>query len=404
MSGGRRRIDAIVDWARPRRSSSISTSADAKVAVLDVDIVFIFPDGGKLILPGLAFALVALDAPSMVAEEGASMASIFSRLSATRGSPTRCRTIRLTDMEQKAVPTDEKTDEPTDSAAASADGVPAPPPMPIKVVLPQIEDVGRYNEEAPVPIHMARSENFTTNDTASAPPSRPQREDGGSGAAPASAGRNPGFACHGQAPRGRRADTFDAAGRWRAHQRRFRGTSGRHRCELRHQSAPEDLQGTSRTDVIHADDFDKAPPGTSLRVVDLTVAPPTVDAIATGMTITGVPDGVAILGATKTADGYHLEMAPSDPNHAQLLLVYTLPGDGAKPDATGLYGQFVLTSSSTSQTPTGETGELHGNAAFRRRRRRVRRRRLSRRSSHEGNARRPVLDAAGQHHRCRRRR
>jgi hypothetical protein len=36
-------------------------TTDAKFAVLDVDLVMLFPDGGKIILPGYAFTLVGSD-------------------------------------------------------------------------------------------------------------------------------------------------------------------------------------------------------------------------------------------------------------------------------------------------------------------------------------------------------
>ena len=39
-------------------------STDAKYVVLDVDLVMMFPDGGKLILPGYAFGLVSSDSSS----------------------------------------------------------------------------------------------------------------------------------------------------------------------------------------------------------------------------------------------------------------------------------------------------------------------------------------------------
>ena len=74
-----------------------------------MDIVLIF-DGGKLILPGLAFALVALDAPSMVAEEGAINGQHILSLVGDTRIADQMPTIRLTDMEQKAVPADEKTE------------------------------------------------------------------------------------------------------------------------------------------------------------------------------------------------------------------------------------------------------------------------------------------------------
>ena len=36
-------------------------STEVKVAVLDVDLVLLFPDGAKVILPGYAFSLVGPD-------------------------------------------------------------------------------------------------------------------------------------------------------------------------------------------------------------------------------------------------------------------------------------------------------------------------------------------------------
>src|SRR5690349_14920693 len=39
--------------------------AICKVAVLDVDVVLLFPAGGKIILPGFAFSVVALSAPEL---------------------------------------------------------------------------------------------------------------------------------------------------------------------------------------------------------------------------------------------------------------------------------------------------------------------------------------------------
>src|SRR6266702_1060515 len=41
-------------------------TTDAKFAVLDVDLVLLFPDGGKIILPGYALNLVAPDSPGAI--------------------------------------------------------------------------------------------------------------------------------------------------------------------------------------------------------------------------------------------------------------------------------------------------------------------------------------------------
>src|SRR5262249_19027610 len=105
-----------------------------KVAVLDVDVVLLFPDGGKVILPGFAFAMVALEAPTVTATDGPIDSQSFRSLVGETKIADQLPTIRLTDLEQHEVKADYRADDPISAGKGpgETDEQQQPPPQPVK--------------------------------------------------------------------------------------------------------------------------------------------------------------------------------------------------------------------------------------------------------------------------------
>ena len=158
----------VVDLASARELSFHFSLADVKVAVLDVDVVLIFPDGAKIILPGFAFAVVALEAPAIVALDGPVDGQTFLSLVGDTKLADQLPTLRLTDLDPAAPKAEGQNQSGADQGPGESD--PAPPPTPPRVDQSAADpDVnhGRYADEVPVEDRRIESENYTSYSTAS---------------------------------------------------------------------------------------------------------------------------------------------------------------------------------------------------------------------------------------------
>ena len=82
---------------------------DAKIVVMDVDLVVILPDGARLILPGFALKLMDADAPPLHFTDGAITAeAVFAQFSDIKISE-KVHQVKLTSEEEgeKAVKADQ---------------------------------------------------------------------------------------------------------------------------------------------------------------------------------------------------------------------------------------------------------------------------------------------------------
>src|SRR5689334_5982658 len=146
--------------------------AACKVAVLDVDVVLMFPDGGKIILPGFAFSVVALSAHELMGPQGPIDPQHFLSLVGDTKVTDQLPTVRLTDLEVQAPKVENQTTDPTATTGVGpGEADPQPPPPPIRVVTltPQV-DTSHHKDETPVKVIVAKSENFTSYASPSPPP------------------------------------------------------------------------------------------------------------------------------------------------------------------------------------------------------------------------------------------
>ena len=277
--------------------------------MLDVDVVLLFPDGGKIILPGFAFSVVALSAPELMGPQGPIDPQHFLSLVGDTKVADQLPTVRLTDLQQQAPKVENPSPDPTAAAGVGpGEADPAPPPPPIKIVtLTPLVDTGHYREESPVKISVVKSENFTSYASPSPPPSQHTEDKKADPAPPAP----PVVHQDAQIDFKMLAYTKQSTETLPTGGEQISGGFGVAEAATDPayavQSAPEVINGTVQADIILPDDFGYAPQGTAPRVIDMTVTPTIAGASVTSVTISGMPDGISVIGATKGADGYTVD-------------------------------------------------------------------------------------------------
>ncbi len=108
------------------------------------------------------------------------------------------------------------------------------------------------------------------------------------------------------------------------------------------QKAVDTITGTANNDVIHADSTVYAGVGTTSRLVELTTKMPESDWVVTGMRVSGLPEGYAVVGAELVNGSYVIPVDPLHPDLAGIKLQYALPDGSRAADANGFYGYFTL--------------------------------------------------------------
>lgn len=147
---------------------------------------------------------------------------------------------------------------------------------------------------------------------------------------------------------------------------------------FRAQSAPESIEGTSAGDVIFADDPAKAPQGTSFRVLNVVAEVPAKGLDLLEVLIPSLPPGYGIVNGTLTDKGWLVKIdqgkieklttttdetgltvtVPASQSHFsfELELTYTLPPTGTEPSSSGFKDEFffpvLLGLSSDGETST----------------------------------------------------
>ncbi|MET0221926.1 MAG: hypothetical protein ABW213_14825, partial [Tardiphaga sp.] len=322
-------------------------STEVKVAVLDVDLVMLFPDGAKIILPGYAFNLVGQESTD----------ANFSD--------------KVVSPQQLLAAVDELHLLNDDNAALLGSGTKPDP---------QNQDRGKDQKEAPV------------EDTPPAPPPQPAAPSAKVAAvadfvkppeqpADRSFKRPPGddliVASSGSPPSQRHAsdaapntntstDTGNGDGNVSAANLSIKllGVSGDKVSSLASggiqilgaaseipattdptfpvQQQMRTLTGTAQNDVIYAADPNRMPSGTTERLIDVHVSFPDAGITAKTATITNLPAGYAINNGVQNGSNWIVQLDPLDPTHLQIELRYVLPTSTTSADANGYLGSFNL--------------------------------------------------------------
>ena len=325
-------------------------TADTKVVVLDVDLVLLFPDGGKVIIPGFAFDLVG---------SGESEVAFLDKLLTSQELLARVGDVRL--MDDSGLPTmgssGDAEGEKKAAGASEEKAEAAPPTPPVQQAVPaapgaKLTGVADFDTPPEDAGEMPRkaTDNISAAASSGAPPSAPANENTGNGSGDGNVKaadlkitllgvsdvKTTPLVSGGLEIRGAAAVTAATTDK-----------------TFSVQQQAETLTGTAAGDVIYADNPTSMPSGTTVRLIDIVAELPDAGVVATTATITNLPTGYAINNATKSGDNWVIELNTLDPNHLQLELVYVLPADGAKADVNGFLGNFSLNIQFAATTATG---------------------------------------------------
>jgi Ca2+-binding RTX toxin-like protein len=323
-------------------------TTDAKFAILDVDLVLLFPDGGKIIFPGYAFNLVGPDSSDAVfADKAVSPQQLLAfvdelHLLSDNSSPILGSSAAAQQQNQNA---GKDQGEAKDQAAEEAP--PSPPPQP---AAPSAKYTGVADFEKPPEPPADRFLKKPPDDAIPA----------SSGAAPGSHHTSDGTTSGSTTDPGGGTGNVSAA-----HLDIILfGVSGDQVTTLPSggvqilgaasevpattdwtfsvQQQVRTIVGTSAADILYAANPDRMPSGTTERLIDVRVTFPDAGITAKTATITNLPAGFAINNGTQSGSNWIVALDPTDPSHLQLELRYVLPTTGTQPDANGFLGSFNL--------------------------------------------------------------
>ncbi len=329
--------------------------ADARVIILDTDIVLVFADGGKVILPNLALDMTTGQSPDLK--------FVDQMLDSVRFM-AQVGDVKLAD----AMPAVQLS-----SAPAEGQGTPQPaappqpaPPPPQPTARPQMENefTGRFREEAPPP----NTSRMRLNGEDDAPPVSP----GSPPVKPAiddAVGDNFGRAPISQLEvRLFGVPGLDSEGLPGGGQRLF-GKGGIAASATDDafavQSSRETITGSGANDVIYADDPNLMPPGTFVRRLEVSIEFPEDGWKGTAARIIGLPEGFAVTNGVVVDGAYLVEMDPDNsPETVSFDLRYVLPPDGTQPDPQGFLSTFGLQVQFFVDKGNGDIALINGQRTF----------------------------------------
>ncbi|MES2907340.1 MAG: hypothetical protein V4691_10045, partial [Pseudomonadota bacterium] len=311
------------------------SSLDIRLIILDVDAVFIFSDGAKIIFPNLAFAEVGSHPPELVftdtllspvaflskAEEVQLVEDpVGFQLSSTHEGVKDTENVGGQDVEQPVLPGHPFAPSAQLSAHSSDEGA-----APKFIILRTPDD------------------DTITSSTSSSAPSNPALP------TPSS------YATLSFDLFGIHNFSSSALGGGGELQKGGAATlAAETDSSYAVQYTPETLTGTAFDDVIYAENPDEIPAGAALRRLDIGIAMPENGWLAQTAIIQNLPAGFSILNATYSNGKYYVTMDPGgDPNHLVLDLRYVLPEDGAAPDSRGFLDSFTLNIQFLTNTGNG---------------------------------------------------
>ncbi len=314
-----------------------------KIIALDVDLVLLFPDGAKLVLPGLALEIVSPTPPDMLfAEIRVDAQEVVGEI----GDVQLSRSLPSLQLVSAKASKDEAEAEQDGEAAATE-------AQPVSVVALQkasaANDRAKFDDPAQPP-QTANTNTSTSSSSggpsAAASPSAsvtPAEGDGNIAAAKlviVALGMTDGEVVENDGGLELRGG---AAADQAAEDPSFFA-----------QSRSETLSGNAGDDLIFAEDPDVMPDGTTGRRLDVTIGMPKAGLVAVMAKVYGLPEGYSVANAQQVGSQFFVALDPdNDPNHATLDLIYPLPGNGAAPDDLGFYEKFTLGLELLVRTPEG---------------------------------------------------
>jgi Ca2+-binding RTX toxin-like protein len=347
-------------------------STEVKFAVLDVDLVLLFPDGAKVILPGYAFNLVGPEsADATFTDTVVSPQQLLAHVDELHllndnapllGSGTK---VDPHNQDQEKQTDDKK--EITEDAPPAATPQPAAPSAKITAVAdfdkppepPADRSLKKPADDAiPAAAGSAPGSHHTADNTATSTNTNTSTNTGtGDGNVSAA---NLSITLLGVS--GDQTSTLPSGGvKILGAASEIPATTD---SAFAVQQQMRTLVGTSQNDVIYAANPDRMPAGTTERLIDVHVSFPDAGITAKTATITNLPPGYAINNGTQSGSNWIVALDPTDPNHLQLELRYVLPTSATHPDANGFLGSFNLSILFGTVDSTGATRLYSGTQTF----------------------------------------
>ncbi|MEM7470504.1 MAG: calcium-binding protein [Pseudomonadota bacterium] len=130
------------------------------------------------------------------------------------------------------------------------------------------------------------------------------------------------------------------------------------------QQSIETLTGTNGADLIYADDPNLVSAGSTVRKIAIEPDLADQSGLLQNVNITGLPAGYSVLNADQLADGFRLQLDPSDPAALEIQLEYLLPEPGALLNSNGHYSDFTMNLEFTFEGAGGVTTQAQGSVLF----------------------------------------
>ncbi|MEZ5840904.1 MAG: hypothetical protein R3D02_10950 [Hyphomicrobiales bacterium] len=340
-----------------------------RVIILDVDIVIVFPDGSKIILPGLALEVVSTLPPTLEFEDTSVDAQTFlAKVGEVKLAEEMPNMSIASDIEEAGKKAENE---------AEAEAPPPPPPAVQRVSI--ADETKKFDDEA--------SSSFTSNSNhqednppvSLSSPGQPPNDLTGGSTGPQSdtstddntaSSDDPGTTDNegksgGALPKAQISITLlsladPVSETLMSGGERVYGSGGileaATDATYAIQTTAETITGTANDDILYADSPATMPSGTFTRLLDITVEMPYSRWSGLAARVINLPTGFSIVNGTLVNGAYVVAMdAEDDPNHLQLQLSYTIPDDADVADELGFYDEFNLSLQFVVDTGNGAT-------------------------------------------------
>ncbi|MFM8701017.1 MAG: calcium-binding protein, partial [Hyphomicrobiales bacterium] len=130
------------------------------------------------------------------------------------------------------------------------------------------------------------------------------------------------------------------------------------------QIADESLIGSEGDDLIYADNPQFGSIGSAGRLLNVTAIMPKPDIIATTATIIGLPEGFVVLNGQQAGNSFIVPVGGGGANKFDIKLSYPVPMDQMPVDASGFVSRFDITIEFDANNGQGQNGTITAQAAI----------------------------------------
>ncbi len=341
-------------------------STEAKFAVLDVDLVLLFPDGAKVIFPGYAFNLVGPESSEAVfSDKVVTPQQLLSFVDELR---------LLNDVNAPLLGSNAKSDQQNQDQGKEAKETPAEdaPPAPPQPAAPtaKLAAVADFAKppETPADRFFKKLNDDVAPPASSGAPSSRHTTDGLTAVTDPGTGTGTGNVSAAKLDVTLLGVSGDQTTGLPSGGVRILGAAS----EIPATTDPafgvqqqmRTLVGTAQSDIIYAANPSRMPSGTTERLLDVQVTFPDAGITAKTATITNLPAGFAINNGVQSGANWVVTLDPADPNHLQVELRYVLPTSATQPDGNGFLGSFNLNILFGAVDSNGATRLYSGSQTF----------------------------------------